>query len=271
MLELWLFTTDLDFALVAEEAGISSIIVDWESQSKKERQAYTDFECKGDTLEDLERISSGISKNCVCRVNASNPLLRSEIDQAIAVGADIIFLPMAKDEVEVEEFMSYVDERAKTGVLIETKEAVGNAEKIAKLKPDFIYVGLNDLSISRGHKNIFRAVLDGTVEKLREIFKDQLFGFGGVTVVDGGYPIPASLLLKEMSSLECDFSFLRRSFKKDIIGRDMKLEVSRINENFEEFKKRSTEEIAADLIRLKDVISNAESSSAFQKTDSIIN
>ena len=268
MLELWLFTTDLDLSLEAEKAGVKAIIIDWEGNSKVERQVNTGFECNSDTLEDLERISANTRLKSVCRVNAISPFLKLEIDQAIAAGADIIFLPMAKDDSDVREFMGYVHERAQTGVLIETKEAVENAKNIAILEPDFIYVGLNDLSISRGYSNIFKAVSDGTVEKLRNIFNDQLFGFGGVTIVDGGYPVQASLLLKEMSRLECDYGFLRRSFKKDIVGKDMEHEIGEISQHYLKYKNRSTEKISLDHQLLIDAINNINSFALFHQTNS---
>jgi hypothetical protein len=77
-----------------------------------------------------------------------------------------------------------------------------------------VYVGLNDLSIDRGLSNIFSSVADGTVETVRRACA-RPFGFAGLTHPDEGAPIPCRLLIHEMVRLQCAFSFLRRSFRRD--------------------------------------------------------
>jgi hypothetical protein len=63
--------------------------------------------------------------------------------------------------------------------------------------------------------NIFLALGDGTLDRLRPLFAAP-FGFGGLTHPDRGTPIPSRLLLNEMVRLGCDFTFLRRSFHADV-------------------------------------------------------
>ncbi len=48
------------------------------------------------------------------------------------------------------------------------------------------------------------------------------FGFGGLTVPERGAPVPCRLLMGEMIRLGCAFSFLRRSFHRDV--RDVPVE-----------------------------------------------
>jgi len=107
-------------------------------------------------------------------------------------------------------------------------------------------VGLNDLAISRGSRTIFDAVVDGTVERLRKTFSETAFGFGGLTCIDRGEPIPCRLLLGEMVRLGADFSFLRRSFKRDIVGRDWGAEIQRLRRGEERLAQRTADEIADD-------------------------
>lgn len=228
MFELWLFTTDADLACRCVDAGVEGVVIDWESANKMERQLGTDLECNQDTVEDLIRIRKAVSTKIVCRINAMGVGPEDEVESAIGAGADLILLPMVKCREDVEKFLKFINLRTAAGILLETEEAVANAAKIAELPIDYAYVGLNDLAISRKSKNIFTAVADGTVDRLREIFSKPRFGFGGVTVVDKGFPVPFGLLLDEMSRLDCDFGFLRRSFKRDIQGRDINAEIANI-------------------------------------------
>jgi hypothetical protein len=106
-------------------------------------------------------------------------------------------------------------------------------------------VGLNDLAIDRACPNIFQAVIDGTVENIRQAFTVP-FGFAGLTLPDRGFPIPCRLLIGEMARLKCQFSFLRRSFHRDIQGRDLVIEVPRLLDSLHQARLRSPAAVAQD-------------------------
>ncbi len=254
--EPWLFTTDTSLARNSVEAGIKDMVIDWEWMNKEARQREADLECNYGTLKDLVKVKNAIEAKIICRINSMGPHTLLEVDSAIKGGADVIFLPMVNSRKHVDDFLSFIDDRAEAGVLIETVQAVDDANEIAKLPVDYIYVGLNDLALSRKSKNIFEAVADGTVENLRTIFKEQKFGFGGITLVDKGFPIPFDLLLKEMSRLSCAYGFLRRSFKKDIKNRDMKTEIQKIVDSFRSLNRRSQDEKDKDRQALFEAVSN---------------
>lgn len=74
--------------------------------------------------------------------------------------------------------------------------------------------------IGEGERNIFRAVSDGTVERVQRHFSIP-FGFGGLTLPERGNPIPCRLLIGEMIRLSCNFSFLRRPFFRDTGGENL--------------------------------------------------
>lgn len=230
MFDLWLFTTDEMMARRAIDAGVAGIVIDWEYVGKEDRQRGGDFECNYDTFEDLERIRKVAGAKIVCRINAFGHKTADEVSSALRGGADILLLPMVKAPEEVERFLKLVDGRTKTGILVETSAAVSRARDLAALPVDYVYVGLNDLAISRRSPSIFEAIADGTTERMREVFSRQQFGFGGITLVDRGFPIPCFLLMAEMARLRCTFGFLRRSFKRDIQGNDMESEVRKIKE-----------------------------------------
>ena len=260
-LELVLFETRPGEAARALEAGIGSMIVDWEWREKESRQRGADTEINRDGPEDLERLRElGVPRR-YCRLNRFGPWTRAEVGTARTAGATHLFLPMVERAGDVEALLSWAhppgDRRLEVGILVETEPGIEAAPELARLPLDRVYVGLNDLAISRGSASLFDAVADGTVEELRAAFSGHRFGFGGVTVVDGGCPVPCRLLLAEMARLDCAFSFLRRSFKRDITGRVPAEEVRRIGELWRRLGERSAEEVAADRSELEQVLSGA--------------
>jgi 2-keto-3-deoxy-L-rhamnonate aldolase RhmA len=226
---LLLFSTNPVMIRAAVASGVSAIIVDLETAGKAQRQAGADTEINYHTIEDLQRARAATSAPVICRINGLHPATGDEIEAVVEAGADEVLLPMVRSRVEVEAVMAMVKGRAKVGILIETDEAVRDAETLARLPLSRIYVGLNDLAIQRASPNIFMAVIDGTVERLRRTI-DLPFGFGGLTLPDCGFPIPCRLLIAEMARLRCQFSFLRRSFHRDIQHRDMRVETQRLLE-----------------------------------------
>lgn len=220
-MKLFLFTTDVDLAIQAQKGNVYSIIVDWETKGKQIRQSGHNLEINADTPEDIRRIKEHTAVPVTVRINALDSDSQVEIDTAINLGADIIMLPMATSAKEVETFLSLVSGRAKTLVQIETKELVEDIEAFSALPWDFAYIGLNDLMLSRNGTYIWEALEDGTVERVFGYLQGRSYGFGGVTVVDGGVPLKCSLLMHEYVRLGCDLTFLRRTFKKEVVNRDV--------------------------------------------------
>ncbi len=135
--------------------------------------------------------------------------------------------------------IGHVNGRCGVGMLLETCEAVVGAADFARLPLSRVYVGLNDLAIARRSANIFEAVADGTVDRLRPLFTVP-FGFGGLTLPDAGHPIPCRLLMAEMTRLECTFSFLRRSFRRDTQGRPLADALAAMRLGLEQSRERQT-------------------------------
>lgn len=242
---LLLFSTGTSFVRQAVAAGVDGIIVDWESRGKEERQRHADTEINRDTPEDLRRVRGCTGAPVICRINGCGPTTEAEIEQAIDGGADEILLPMVRTVEEVEGVIRRVHGRCAVGILIETVEATARAEELSRLPLSRVYVGLNDLAIERKSPNIFSAVADGTVERLRTFFRVP-FGFGGLTLPDRGHPVPCRLLIGEMARLDCRFSFLRRSFRRDVEGRELAIEIPRIREALETARRRTPGAAAGD-------------------------
>lgn len=221
MLKLMYITNQPEIAQIAESAGVDRIFIDMEFIGKDIRQAGMDTVKSHHTFEDVKRIANSITTaELLVRVNPIHEATteycssEEEIDIVIANGANIIMLPFFKTLDEVKRFLSIVNGRAKTMLLLETPEAVTIVDKILSLDGiDYIHIGLNDLSIGYGMKFMFELLSNGTVEKLCNKFREKgiPFGFGGIASFGKGM-IPAEMIIKEHYRLGSTCAILSRSF-----------------------------------------------------------
>jgi hypothetical protein len=245
-LKLFLFTTQLDLAQEAEKASIDSIVVDWESKGKLERQAKYDTEINNHNPQELEKLTTNLKIPVTVRVNPLGKYTIEEINLALDKGAKSIMLPMAKTPQEVEKFINLVNHRAKTIVQIENQSLVDKCADLNDIAWDCAYIGLNDLMISRSQNWLWEPLLDKTVEQIFTILQNRPVGFGGATVIGGGYPLPFIELLQEMARLGCCLTVVRRSFKKDIVGRNLEAEIEAIRAVWKASCLRDSSAIARD-------------------------
>jgi len=243
--ELLLFSIDADEAARHAAAGIDGIVVDCEQRGKERRQQGVDTEVNHATVDDLREVRRATSAKVICRLNGLHPGTREELEHAIAAGADEVLLPMVEHEHEVVDLLEMADGRCDVGILIETLGAVRRAPALAVLPLSRVYVGLQDLAIQTGSRNIFMPLSDGTIERLRREFAIP-FGVGGLTIPGRGHPIPTRLLASEMSRLRCDFTFLRRSFKRDTARMSPAPAIEMIRSMFRELDVRTPAEVHVD-------------------------
>lgn len=135
MLKLMYITNRPEVAKIAEDSGVDRIFIDMEYIGKDERQAGMDTVKSHHTISDIKKIRPIINNaELLVRVNPihkkTNDYCSSfeEINHVIDAGADIIMLPMFRNAQEVKEFLSIVDHRVKTILLLENKDAVDNLE-----------------------------------------------------------------------------------------------------------------------------------------------
>lgn len=253
-LEPILFASRQPLLSRAIKAGIRSFIVDWEWRNKEQRQSSADTEINRDSPEDLARLATLGVESRLCRLNHLGDWTAEEIEVALEAGASDLLLPMVESPEQVDRFLSLVRSRARAGILIETVQALEAADEIASLPVDWVYVGFNDLAISRGSKNLFVPLIDGTMERLASVFRGRRFGFAGLTVADGGHPIPCCLLMGEMVRLGAAFTFLRRSFRRDVAHRDIGAALNGMRQLWSELARRSPLEVAANRSALRAAI-----------------
>lgn len=248
--ELLLFSTDTDYIQKAVEAGIDGIVVDREHLGKGLRQRNLDTQINLCTVEDLRRVRASVDAPILCRVNNIPGVRNAEVAEALTIGVDEILLPMVRSIDEVKEILLAVGDRARVGILVETDEAISIASQLAQLPLSRVFVGLNDLALQHKTTNIFESVRDGTVETLREKFADIPFGFGGLTLPPYGIPIPTILLMAEMIRLSCNFTFLRRSFLRDVPQVDLPSAVKIIHNKLQVMLDRTAVEISTNHMEL---------------------
>lgn len=215
-LKLMYITNDDDVAIVAEKAGIDRIWIDLETIGKEERQKKLDTVKSHHTVDDIRRIAPLLSKSdMLVRVDMWNEGSVSQIDQVIEVGAQTVMLPYWKTPDEVKKFISSVNGRVKTMLLLETKEAVDCLDEILEIDGvDEIHIGLNDLHLSYGLDFMFELYTNGVVEDVVGKIRDKHipFGIGGIGRFDAGLlPRPEDVIV-EQHRLGSSGVILSRSF-----------------------------------------------------------
>lgn len=212
---LMYITNDPKIAAIAQDAGVDRVWVDMECKGKEERQAGMNTVKSKHTVEDARRLRPMLDRSCLqVRINPLDEESEKEINAVIDAGADYIMLPMYKTKAEVEEFISLVGGRAKTILLLETREAAESIlEYVDTPGIDEIHIGLNDLHLSYNKTFMFELLTDGTVERLAKILREHnvRFGFGGIARIGYGM-LPAERILTQHYFLGSQMAILSRGF-----------------------------------------------------------
>lgn len=220
MIDLHLFFNGPESLAVAVAGGVDAVVVDCEERGKQERQHGYDTEINLWRPRDCEQVRAAAPElRVVCRLDSFRTIGTGVLDQAreaVSAGAHEVILPMVDAIDEVDAILEAVAGRADVGVMIETEKAIASVGQFDTLPLRRVFVGLNDLMIERRSRHLFEGVLDGTVERLRPRFRSLAFGFGGMTLPDRGHPVPSRLMIAELARMHCDFTFLRRSFYRDV-------------------------------------------------------
>ena len=248
--QLFLFHRTIACDRACLRGGVDGLVIDFETRDKTERQSGFDTEINTHTLEDLRRVKGELDAYVICRTNPPGPSLAREIEEILHERTDEILVPLIRTVEEAAKAVDLVRGRCKIGLMIETAEATQIVERLCRLPIHRLYVGLNDLRISRGSPSIFVPLIDGVLDRCRSDAGGTNFGFGGLTVPGFGHPLPVHHLIDEMARLDCAFSFLRRSFYKDIAGRSPEVEIARIRRWLQRSSLRPGETASEDAGRL---------------------
>ena len=214
-------TNNTKVAEIAQNAGVDRIWVDMEWIGKEDRQAGMNTVKSHHTIDDIIKLRPIVtSSTLMARINPIHSETKyycdskEEIEDTITAGAEVIMLPMFKTVKEVDKFIEYVSGRAKTQLLVETREAHLNIDRILEVPGiDEIHIGLNDLHLAYGQKFMFEPLCDGKVEGMANKFKEKgiKFGIGGIARLGKGI-LPAEYVIAEHYRLGSSAAILSRSF-----------------------------------------------------------
>jgi len=217
MLELIQITNDVQFARRCDELGGFRVFVDLERLGKAQRQAGRNTFISGHAIDDVGRIRDVLRRaRLMVRVNPLHDGTAAELEAVLARGADLVMLPMFTRAAEVSEFSRMVSNRAPIVPLLETGGALACLEEwIPTPGLAEIYVGLNDLHISLGHRFMFEPLALGLVDRVTAAAKRRglPFGFGGIARMDEGQ-VSGRDVLAEHLRLGSSSVILSRTFHR---------------------------------------------------------
>lgn len=215
MMKLMYITPEPEIAKAAQTAGVDWIFVDLETLGKHDRQGHLDTVISRHTIDDVKAVRSVLSNSqLLVRTNPLHNGSVSEIDSVIAAGADIVMLPFFTTADEVIKFLSIVDGRAQTCLLLETPEAVDNLADVVELSGiDYVHIGLNDLHLGYDLDFMFEPLINGTVDHIASMLRQSgvEFGFGGIARLGEG-TLAAERILAEHRRVGSNMVILSRSF-----------------------------------------------------------
>lgn len=215
MLKYFYITNNPEVARIADENGADRIFIDLERNGKEQRQPM-DTVKNYHTISDIEKVRPCVKNaELLVRINPYYEGTSEEVEQVISRGADIIMFPMWTSAEEVENLVELVNNRTKVLPLLETHSAALCIDEVLNIEGiEEIHIGLNDLSISMGKKNLFELFCDGTVDDLANKCKkkNMTFGIGGVGAVDINLALSAKNILAEHYRLGSKMVILSRSF-----------------------------------------------------------
>lgn len=214
-MEFIYITNNPELAQYAQDSDVDRIMIDLEHMGKRERQGHKDTVISDHTLEDINRVRNVLHNSKLqVRVNPIHSGSEREINEVISRGADIIMLPMFKTCREVDRFISIINGRAATSLLLETSQALVRIDDILRIEGiDEVYIGLNDLHLSMGLDFMFELLSGGIVEYVTTKIQTKgiRFGFGGISRFDRGV-VDSRLVLSEHIRLGSQIVILSRDF-----------------------------------------------------------
>lgn len=242
-LKLMILAADPQSAIDAQNAGIDRVFYDLEYIGKESRQHGRNTVKSMNSIDDIPAVRKVLDKSeLLVRTNPIHAYTKMEVDKTIEYGADILMLPMVMDQHDVEQFVSYVNGRAKVCIMIETAAATARLDKILAVPGvSELFIGLNDLHISMGLTFMFEFLSNGLLEYIANKCNKagMPFGFGGIARIGEG-DLPSDNILGEHVRLGSQSVILSRTFK-GIVGVDKNARPIDLSEEVQKVRNRVKE------------------------------
>ena len=218
MMRFIFITGSPELAAFVAERGVDRIMVDLELLGKVERQGHLSTVISRHSFDDVAAVRAAAPHSeLMVRINPLHEGTAAEVDRAIALGSDILMLPMFRTAADVERFSNLVAGRNRICLLLETADAASAIEQIVAVPGvDEIHIGLNDLHLDLGQAFMLQPVAEGMVDAVVSVIAraGMPFGIGGIARVGEGL-VPAELLLAEHVRLHSTAAILSRTFHRN--------------------------------------------------------
>ena len=263
MLELIQITNDPAFARRCDAIGGFRLFVDLERLGKAQRQAGRNTFISTHEVADVGRVKAVLRQSrLMVRVNPLHPDSSAEVEAVLAQGADLLMLPMFTSARELGDFSALVSGRVPIVPLLETAQALDSLDGwIATPGLEGVFVGLNDLHVSLGHRFMFEPLAEGIVERVATAVHgyDIQFGFGGIARLGEG-ELPGRDVLAEHLRLGSQSVILSRTFHRN----DSRFEddVAALRTAEAQLRLRSPQQMEADAARIAATIGGIVSAAA---------
>ena len=167
-LKLMLVTNDSELVIAAQDSGVDWIFIDLELKGKLERQKGRNTVISAHNFNDISNMRAILtSSKLLVRINPIGEWSKSEIDEVINRGADLVMLPFFETAKDVEIFIRHVGGRADTIILLETLKGINNLNEILKVEGiNYLHIGLNDIHIAKKSSFMFEPLSNGLVENI---------------------------------------------------------------------------------------------------------
>jgi hypothetical protein len=242
-----LMSSDVDLlarlAAAPEGSQPAAVAVDWERPDERGERDRRPTEAQLTALAEVRAVSPW---PVVCRVNQVGSGTEEEVERAVDLGADEVLVPMVRGEAEVERVLAVARGRLGVGIMVETTEAAARAASLADLGICRAFVGLLDLALERGTPSVFTALADGTVDRLVADLAATAYGFGGLTDPARGYPLPARLLMGDITRSGCAFAMMRNAFVADSALSSPEAVLAAIRAELRRLADRDADEVGSD-------------------------
>jgi hypothetical protein len=259
MLDLLQITNDVAFARRCDALEGMRLFVDLERLGKAERQAGRDTFISQHTIPDIARIREAARRSrLMVRVNPLNPGSADEIEAVLSEGPDLLMLPMFSRASQVREFSQLVAGRVPFTTLLETASALDSLDEWVDTPGlEEVYVGLNDLHLSLGHRFMFESLAQGLLDDVAAKVRGAglRFGFGGIARLDEGL-LPGRDVLAEHLRLGSRAVILSRTFHRGDGEAAFEREVAGLREVEAQLGQRSTQQVEDDRRRIAATIAS---------------
>lgn len=210
-----------DLAAFVWSNGVDRLFVDLEFNGKLDRQGHLSTVISRHSFDDLAAVRRAVpDAEVMARLNPLYEGTGEEVDKAIAIGADVLMLPMFRSAAELATFCDLVDGRCRICPLVETIGAMDDIAAIARLPGiSELHIGLNDLHLELKDEFIFEPLAAGKVDQMATVLREAgvRFGFGGVARIGEGL-LPAEIILGEHVRLGSTAAILSRTFHRESVS-----------------------------------------------------